>query len=271
MGRDRRQRRLNERRSQGAKPAGASGAGGAGGNRRPPPPSKPAWRETIDSWGGFTVVGAVAGAVLIAAVLVFLNRPGATVNSDPFEARDHSGATQNGFVLGDPNAPVRLIEYSDFQCPFCHRFWDEVEPTLVAEYVATGKASIEYRNYVFLGAESQGAAEAAACAADQNLFWDFHDLLFHRQGQENSGVYSDSNLKKYAAQLGEAIPAFDVGAWESCYNAGTHTEAIREQSRIASNQGIVSTPTMLVNGQAILGAQPLDTYRQAIDAALAGN
>jgi protein-disulfide isomerase len=268
VGRDRRQQRLNERRSQGAKPAVTPGAGGQGGNRRP---SKPAWRETIDSWGGLTVVGAVVGAVLIAAFLIFLNRPGATVNSDPFEAREHGGAPQSGFVLGDPNAPVRLIEYSDFQCPFCHRFWDEVEPTLVDEYVATGKATIEYRNYVFIGAESQRAAEAAACAADQNLFWDFHDMLFHRQGQENAGVYSDSNLKTYARQVQETVPEFDVDAWESCFNAGTHTEAIREQSRVASNQGIASTPTLLVNGRAIVGAQALDTYRQAIDAALAGN
>lgn len=270
MGRDRRQRRLDERRSQGARPA-ARGPRGEGGDRRPSKPSKPAWRETIDAWGGLTVVGAVVGAVLVAVVLVFLNRPGATVSTDDFEARDRGGATQSGFVLGDPNAPVRLIEYSDFQCPFCQRFWDEVEPMLVEEYVATGRASIEYRNYVFLGAESQAAAEAAACAADQDRFWDFHDVLFHRQGQENAGVYSDSNLKWYAEQLQAAVPEFDVDAWESCFRAGTHTEAVREQSRVASNQGIVSTPTLLVNGVPIVGAQPLDVYRQAIDAALAGN
>jgi protein-disulfide isomerase len=260
---------LRERRSQQGSASNASGSSGnQGAGRRP---SKPAWRETIDSWGGFSVVGAVVVALLVVALLVFLNRPGSSANADDFEARDHGGAAQSGFVLGDPNAPVRLIEYSDFQCPFCKRFWTDVEPTLVEEYVATGQASIEYRNYVFIGAESQRAAEAAACAADQDLFWDFHDLLFHRQGRENSGVYSDANLKQYARQVQVAVPAFDVGVWESCFNAGTHEAEIREASRVAANQGVTSTPTLLVNGVAIVGAQSIEAYREAIDAALAGN
>ncbi len=268
MGRNRRQQRLRDRRSRptegGAPSTPARGSGGGSLSR----PQKPAWRETLDSWGGFTVVGAIAIAIVIAALLVFMNRPGSSANDAAYEPRDQGGAPQDGVVLGDPNAPVRLIGYADFQCPHCLDFWRDVEPALIEEYVATGQVVYEFRNYAFLGSESRRAAQAAACAADQDRFWDFHDLLFLRQGTGNTGVYSDSNLKRYANTIGEHFDDFDVDAWESCFDAGTYEAAVQQENAQATNQGVRSTPTVLINGVAIEGTQPVDVYRQAIDAAL---
>lgn len=275
MGRNRRQQRLRDRRSkpsEGGSPPTTTTSGSRAGGGSLSRPARPAWRETLDSWGGFTVVGAIVAAVVIAGLLVFLNRPGSSANDEAYVPRDHGGAVQNGATLGDPDAPVRLIMYADFQCPHCAAFWDETEPTLVEEYVATGQASLEFRHYAFLGAESQQAAEAAACAADQDRLWDFQDLLFLRQGRANSGVYSDNNLRSYARTIADEFDDFDYNTWEDCFEADTYQAAIQDENRAATNQGVTSTPSMIVNGTLIPGNQPIQVYRDAIDAALgAGN
>lgn len=267
MGRNRRQERLRERRDRApedttSRPPTTARSGGALSSSPKPP-----WRQTIDSWGGFTVIGAIVAAVVVAGLLVYVNRPGSTAGGGEFEARERN-APVNGAVIGDPNAPVRLIEYGDFQCPHCKTFFDTVEPMLMEEYVYTGVASFEYRNYAFLGSESRRAAEAALCAADQNRFFDYHDLLFQRQGRQNSGVFSDGNLRRYAGEIGDVYDDFDVAAWESCFNNGTHEATVLEQNQNATNSGIASTPTLLVNGRAIEGVQSVEAYRDAIDQAL---
>lgn len=272
MGRNRRQQRLRDRRSrptEGGSPTPSTGRSSGSGGGSLSRPRKPAWRETLDSWGGFTVLGAIVGAVLIAGLLVYLNRPGSSASDEEFVARDHAGATQDGKLLGDPNAPVELVMFADFQCPFCKRFWNDVEPALVEDYVGTGQASLEFRDYAFIGPESFAAAEAAACAADQDRFWDFHDLLFLRQGRENSGVFSDGNLREYARIIADEFDDFDYQAWESCFEADTYAADVRQQAQVAAGQGIASTPTVLVNGRRIEGAQDLQVYRDAIEQALA--
>ncbi|MGE3961119.1 MAG: DsbA family protein [Dehalococcoidia bacterium] len=265
MGRNRRQDRLRNRRERGAQdgapsPSPASRSGGGALSSKP----KPQWRETIDSWGGFTVIGAIAAAIVIAGLLVFLNRPGASAGDGEFVAREHE-APVNGTTIGNPDAPVRIIEYGDYQCPFCKAFWEDIEPTLLEEYVETGLATFEFRNYAFIGPESQQAAEAALCAADQDHFWEFHDLLYLRQGRENSGVFSDSNLKSYAREIADGVEGFDFNTWESCFDADTYEAQVTEENRTATNSGIGSTPTVLINGEAIPGVQSIEVYRNAID------
>lgn len=267
MGRNRRQERLRERRSRENEPEAAAPqprrpSGGAL-SAKP----KPQWRQTIDSWGGFTVIGAIAAAVVIGALLIFVNRPGSSANDAAYEPHERDAA-QAGAVLGDPNAPVRIIQYIDFQCPHCRTFWETIEPVLVEEYVETGDASIELRNYAFLGAESTRAAAAAMCAADQNRMWDYHDVLFLRQGRQNSGVFSDANLERYAGTIADSFSDFDEAAWQACFDADTYILAVQDDNRVATNSGISSTPTLIVNGQAIPGVQSIEAYRGAIDAAL---
>lgn len=262
MGKNRRQERLRQRRDGGG-PATPSPA-----PSRPVTASKPGWRRTLDSWGGLPVVGSIAVSLIVVAVLVWVNRPGASTNTEPYEPVARS--VVNGRVEGDPNAPVKIIEFSDFQCPFCRRFTLETAPLLVQEFVETGIASIEYRHMAFLGPESVQAAEAAECAADQNRFWDYHDVLFLRQGQENAGVYSEANLKKYAREVADAHDDFDVGAFESCLVSGEKRAAVEAMTAQAGELGIRSTPSFLVNGQPISGAQGIDVFRQVIQAAQAG-
>lgn len=97
-------------------------------------------------------------------------------------------------VMGNQNAPVTIVEFADFQCPFCEKFFTDTEGQIINNYVKTGKAKFAFRNYSFLGADSNTLAEGAYCAQEQNKFWQYHDFIYSHQGQENTGWASKTNL-----------------------------------------------------------------------------
>lgn len=105
-------------------------------------------------------------------------------------------------ILGSLNAPITFVEYSDFQCPFCARFFRNSFPSLKSEYIDTGKIKFVYRDFILFGTESIHAANAARCAGEQGRFWKYHALLFRKQGKISSGVFSPENLKKFGDELG---------------------------------------------------------------------
>ena len=164
---------------------------------------------------------------------------------------------------GDPDAPVTIIEFADFQCPFCGRFFTETEPQIDEQYMQGGRVRFGYFNFAFLGPESTWAAEAAECAADQNKFWEYHDKLYESQSGENQGAFNKDNLKKVAKELG-----LDTSAFDDCIDSGKYTQLIEEESSMASSIGVRSTPTFLINGQPVVGAQPFEIFEQTIDSLL---
>lgn len=230
-------------------------------------PPKPAWRHTIDQWGGLPVFGSVLVALVVVAGLIFLNRP-SSQSSAPV-ASTTSGVRVVGRLQGESTAPVTIVEYADFQCPFCKRWAMETGPALTQEFIATGQVQLEYRYFAFLGEESKKAAEAAECAADQGRFWEMHDILYARQGAENSGVFTPSNLKKYAAEVAAQVTGFDTGKFASCLDGGSKRQLVDQMAAQAAQLGVSSTPSFLVNGKPIVGAQPIEVFRTAIAAAKA--
>jgi protein-disulfide isomerase len=99
-------------------------------------------------------------------------------------------------VLGDPNAKVTLVEYGDYQCPFCGRFFSEVEPLIRQNYIQTGKVNMIFRNFEFLGPESEASAEASECAKDQGKFWEYHDALYSAKVADTAGGENDGSLNR---------------------------------------------------------------------------
>lgn len=164
---------------------------------------------------------------------------------------------------GDPNAPVTIIEFGDFQCPFCGRFAAQTEPQLDEQYIQSGKVRFGYFNFAFLGSESTWAAEAAECAADQDKFWEYHDKLYASQSGENQGTFNKDNLKKFAEKLG-----LDTKAFNDCLDSGKYTALVQDDTSASSALGVQSTPTFLINGQSVVGAQPFNVFQQTIDALL---
>lgn len=127
----------------------------------------------------------------------------------------------------------------------------------------TGKVRFGYFNFAFLGEESQWAAEAAECASDQDAYWEFHDYLFSHQNGENQGAFSKENLKGFAADMG-----LDTATFNSCLDSGKYTQLIKNQSNIARQLGVSSTPTFALNGQGIVGVISFDEFKTKIDALL---
>lgn len=209
-------------------------------------------------------------AVAVAGFLIFLNRPA----DDEVPEIDFASVPQTGATLGDSNATVQIVEYADYQCPFCGDFALEVVPQLVEDYVQTGQASFEFRAHPFLGDapldspdnESVQAAEAAACALDQGKFWEYNHLLFEKQDGENNGAYSTERLKGFAAELG-----LDEAAFNQCLDSGQHQQEVLDQLASGEAAGISSTPTIIINGQVVqYTTQGYDLLKRQIDAALAG-
>ena len=167
---------------------------------------------------------------------------------------------EGDFVLGNPSSKVIIIEYGDFQCPFCGKFFRETESQIKEQYVKTGKAAFLWRDFAFLGEESTRASEAARCAGDQGKFWEYHDYLFKNQRGENEGAFADAALKKFARDLGLDGTKFDL-----CFTSGKYKEAVEKATEDGRQAGVNGTPATFVNGKLVSGAVPFATFKQLIE------
>lgn len=212
----------------------------------------------------------VVGALFVAAALIYpsLKPVGEVVMPDPVER-----PMVNDNAMGDPNAPVKIEEFSDFQCPFCARFYEDTEWQIAESYVADGTVYFVYRSFgSFIGPESKAAAEAAYCAGDQNKFWEYHDILFANQTGENVGAYSNRRLQAFAEEL-----SLDMGAFNNCLNSGKYSDRVEQDRADGTAAGVTGTPAFVVsytvNGEQktrfISGAYPFDQFQAEIEGALA--
>ncbi len=173
-------------------------------------------------------------------------------------------ATQTRHFRGDPDAPLTMIEFSDFQCPYCARHTVETVPELNAAYIDQGLLRVGFYPVAFLGEQSLWAAEASECAADQDAFWEYHDFLYQRLGNDGLRDFTRDNLKQFAGELG-----LDTATFAECMDTEKHAQQILNDTSSAQQLGVRSTPTFLVNGWAIIGAQPFPAFEGTIDELLA--
>lgn len=166
-------------------------------------------------------------------------------------------------ALGSPDAPVVMIEYSDFQCPFCGRFARETKPDLVRDYVDKGILRIEWRNFPVFGAESDQAARAGWAAGQQNRFWQFHDEAYAEPRRRNAGDFSEDNLLAMARKAGVK----DLARFEKDMASEAAHQAVTRDSEEGYDIGVTSTPAFLINGRPVLGAQPTDVFTDIVDEA----
>ena len=161
--------------------------------------------------------------------------------------------------LGPDDAPIVIVEFSDFQCPFCRRFHDETYRDLLNAY--PGQIRFVYRNLPLtsIHPDAMPSAIASLCANDQNAYWDYHEKLF------SSEVLTRETFIQYATDL-----SLNVEEFTACLDSGKHDEFISQDMDFALNLGVQSTPTFFINGLAVIGAQPLSTFSQIIDKELAG-
>jgi protein-disulfide isomerase len=214
----------------------------------------------------------IAGLLISGALLYSRQTAGKpVVNGNPVPGAKVDIDLNNALMIGDAKAKVTIVEYGDFQCPFCKRYFENNQSMFVSQYVNTGKARFVWKDYAFLGQESTWAAEAARCAHDQSKFWQYHDYLYSHQGAENSGAFSKANLKKFAQAIG-----LNASQFNSCLDSGKYTSLIQQEAQSASAIGVNGTPATFINGRLVsdsagnsVGAAPFATFQAIIEQELA--
>ncbi|HSN75143.1 MAG TPA: thioredoxin domain-containing protein [Anaerolineae bacterium] len=184
-----------------------------------------------------------------------------TGGSEPADAGDDVRSK------GSADAPVTILEYSDYQCPFCSRWVDETYPVILQEYIDSGKVRLEFRDFPLdsLHPNATPAAVAARCAGEQGDYWGMHDLLFGNQGQWSNVADPSELFTGYAGEMG-----LDTEAFAGCLTSGQFDEAIAQDLLAGQMAGITGTPSFLLNGNLLVGAQPASVFQQALDTLLAG-
>ncbi|HUX35807.1 MAG TPA: DsbA family protein [Candidatus Paceibacterota bacterium] len=217
----------------------------------------------------------IAAAVLISGSIIYLvgssknGTGGQAGNSGQNQASVSETVQKLGdrdVILGDANAPVTIIEYGDYQCTYCIRFFESTEPLIRDNYIKTGKVKMVFRGFQFLGPESTLAGQAAECAKDQNSFWNYHDAIYTaeaKDGQENNGNMTRDFFIGLAKNVG-----LDVAKFTSCYDSGKYADMVTKGTQDAAALGVNSTPTFFVNGQMVNGALPYSQFQTIIDNAL---
>lgn len=227
-----------------------------------------------------TIVAAVAVIVVLAIVIL----PSFGSDADDSDTGTSKGSTSaaespasdeswealarrqpdDPMAMGAVDAPVVMVNYSEFQCPFCGKFARDTEPTLIKEYVENGTLRIEWRDFPYLGPESTTAAHAGRAAAAQGKFWEFHDVMYADQFPPNSGRLDEDYLAGIAEDLG-----LDVERFRADMNSKATQAAVQNDFAEGQAIGVTGTPAFIINGVPVIGAQPTQVFRDVIDQAAA--
>jgi protein-disulfide isomerase len=192
-------------------------------------------------------IAAVVGVALLVTILFVLPKPVGEITLPEFKERPMA----DGRAMGDPDSPVTIQAFADFQCHSCVNFAFSTEAMIAETYVASGDVYYIFRQYPFIddtvvGSESDQAASASMCAADQNRFWDYHDILFANWNGANQGAFSDVRLVAFA----EAID-LDMSTFETCFESRTHYDVITQDLELGGQMLVTGTPALFVNGEQV--------------------
>jgi len=167
---------------------------------------------------------------------------------------------------GSDSAQLNIVEFGDYQCPFCGRFFQQSEPQIKQDYVDTGKAKFYFLDFQFLGPDSQTLGQGAWCANDQGKYYDYHDYIYSHQGQENSGWATPDKLKALAVN----ISGFDTAKFDSCLDSKKYEARVQQLTQIGQGLGVSGTPTIFIGNDQkeyiyVVREQAYDVFKQVID------
>lgn len=211
------------------------------------------------------------GAILLMGVMIsvsiFLDKNGALEKSSPSailpidtNANERANITieSSDPVLGNPQAPVTLIEFFDFQCGYCKIFAEQTLPKIISEYVKAGKAKIIFKDFAILGDDSKSAAIAANCASEQNKYLEYHDKLYRLK--DDNAFFDSDNLLAVANEL-----KLNIFKFNECLGLEKISTQVEEDTKEGKLAGVRGTPTIFINGLKVPGAQSFSYYKSIID------
>ena len=210
-----------------------------------------------------TIIMLVLGAALVVFAFIYpqFKSVGEILTPEP-----RAGALPNpdGMALGDPNAPVTIDVFEDFQCPACQFFTESIEPLIIDYLVKEGKARLVFHNYPFIdgdgafnGGESDQAANAAMCANEQDKFWEMQSVIYANWNGENQGNLSSRKLKAFAETL-----QLDTDAFNACFDAKKYQDDVQADFELGQEMGVSGTPSVFVNGQKVGQPGKIATYQE---------
>ncbi len=229
--------------------------------------------KTLKNGSNFLAISILAAAVILGGALIYVFGPSRGESAGPGDLEALAGgppAIGDDYVLGDSNAPVTIIEFGDYQCPFCGRFFNQTEPQIRENYVKTGKAKIVYKDLIIIdgfvsgGQESTNAALAANCAGEQGKFWEYHDLLFETEtadGRENNGNLNRALFLSLAARLG-----LNNAEFAGCFDAKKYLAEVEgDTAEAQASLPQLSTPSTFVNKRLVSGAVSYTQFASVIE------
>jgi protein-disulfide isomerase len=205
------------------------------------------------------------GAALVVFAIVWqpLSTVGEIITVTPADLPE-----ADGLSVGDPNAPVTIDVFEDFQCPACKSFTENIEPLVIQNLVATGQARYVFHNYPFLdgdGAGSSGesdqAANASMCASEQDKFWEMHTALYINWNGENQGAFNNRRLQAIAESIG-----LDMDSFNSCFSSNKYESEVQADFDLGQDMGVSGTPTVFVNGNRVGAPGRVASYQEIADA-----
>lgn len=207
--------------------------------------------------------GVIVASIALGIVTAFSN-----YDSQEMETRIHGtvSTTMGSPILGDPSAPITIIEFGDYQCHSCYNWFHTYRPAIYENYISTGKANLVFVDLAFLGRDSPKAAQAAYCAEDQGRYWDYHNLLYNSQEpQIDNGWANSERLKAFAFSLG-----LDSDSFDNCLDSGKYAKRVQYNISEAKKHGAKATPTFIIIGpnnqqEQFEGGQPYATFKQIMD------
>lgn len=216
------------------------------------------------------------GAILIAAVLISGTLMYTKAGSNKNVAGSNIGGQQapqagakvdvsadNDAFLGNEKAKVVVIEFSDFQCPFCRSMWRDTLPQIKKDYIDTGKIKFVYRDFPLdFHAGAKPAAEGTECARDQGKFWELHDKIFQEQDKQGQGTiqFTKADVVKWAGQIG-----LNMSQFNQCLDSGKYKAEVEKDMADGTAAGVSGTPATFINGRLLVGAQPYSSFKAIID------
>jgi protein-disulfide isomerase len=221
-------------------------------------------------------IGAIIASIAIVAVIFGLNgtfdeselaiKPTPEMDSvGPAKITMETFLENGSTVYGDPNAPITLVEFGDYQCHYCNVFFETIEGDIITNYVETGKVKIIFKDFNIIGSDSVNASHGAHCAKDQGMFWEYHDILYSNWTGENNGWASPENLAIFAQQIG-----LNMNKWSECMKKGSHSQIILKSNDDARALELTGTPAFFIfNSEGkvtkLFGAQPFEVFKKIFD------
>lgn len=211
------------------------------------------------------LTGIIVSVIAISAIVIYSS---SYVEPENLDARTNGtiSTTMGSSILGNPSAPITIVEFGDYQCHQCYNWFHNTKSSVFQNYVDTGKANFVFMDLAFLGRDSPKAAQASYCAEDQGKYWEYHNQLYTAQeSQVDNGWANPERLKAFAFSL-----SLDMESFENCLDSGKYTQRVQYNIAEAKKLGANGTPTFFIIGpngqqQKIVGAQPYSVFKQVLD------